>query len=76
MAVAWTPSRCTATVNISNTGQVTGASVSDTPLTPEQMQRQFQAPVSALIHNPVNQMTDGQTMSYIDTLAQSLQTAG
>jgi len=64
------------TVNISNTGQVTGADVRDAPPTPEQMQQQFQTSVSSLSRNPVNQMTNGQTMAYIDTVIQSLKSAG
>lgn len=64
------------TANFSSTGQPTSTNVSATPLTPEQMQHQFQAPISSLIHNPMNQMTDGQTMSYIFTVVQSLQATG
>jgi hypothetical protein len=64
------------TANISSTGQVTGANVSDSPPTPAQIQQQFQDSISSLVHNPVNQMTDGQTMSYIDTVLQSLKAGG
>jgi hypothetical protein len=37
--------------------------------------QQFHASIIALNQDPVNQMTSGQTMSYIDTVIKSLLTA-
>jgi hypothetical protein len=63
------------TADISSSGQVTGASVQTTPLTPQQMQEQTVNSFNSILHNPVSQMTNTQSMSYINSVIQSLQSA-